>query len=183
MTNAIFPHDIIRFLFDELQPAQWWTASDDLDHLITARFGAVHQAAALCELFAWRDDARGRLAEIIVLDQFSRNIHRGTPLAFASDPMALALAQTAVASGADLALDVQMRAFVYLPYMHSESLVIHGQAIPLFNTPGMENNLKSARLHREILERFGRYPHRNAILGRGSTLEEIAFLKIPGSSF
>lgn len=183
MTASPAPADIIRFWFEELRPAQWWAASADLDRLIAARFGALHGAACRCELDAWRQDPAGRLAEIIVLDQFSRNIHRGTALAFANDAMALALAQTAVTTGADLALEVSRRAFVYLPYMHSESLLIHERGLVLFGTPGMESNLASAHRHREILQRFGRYPHRNAALGRVSTPEEVAFLKTPGSSF
>lgn len=183
MTASHAPADVIRFWFEELRPEQWWTASTELDGLIRRRFAGLHHAAGRCELHEWRRDAEGRLAEIIVLDQFSRNIHRGTALAFAHDAMALTLAQTAVAAGEDRLLAVAHRAFVYLPYMHSESLLIHREALALFSTPGMEANLASAHRHREILERFGRYPHRNAALGRASTPEEIAFLKTPGSSF
>jgi uncharacterized protein (DUF924 family) len=115
-----------------------------------------------------------------VLDQFSRNMHRNTPLAFAADPLALALAQTAVALGADLEVDLRHRAFFHMPYMHSESRAIHEQALLLFTADGdPDYELR----HKAIIDRFGRFPHRNAVLGRTSTPEELEFLKTPGSSF
>ena len=183
--NSILPtpDDVIGFWFKELTPRQWWVKSDDLDRQIALRFGALLVAAGRCELFGWRDCAAGRLAEIIVLDQFSRNIHRDSAQAFAFDALALALAQEAVANHADRDLDPVQRAFLYMPYMHSESPVIHALALSLFGAPGMEKNLDFALRHKAIIDRFGRYPHRNAILGRVSTPEEIEFLKTPGSSF
>ena len=177
------PADIIDFWFNALKPAQWFKASFELDHLIRERFSAVHLAASRCETYGWRVTAVGRLAEIIVLDQFSRNIHRGTPKAFETDPLALALVQTAVAQGADMALSVDEQAFLYMPYMHSESPLIHAEAVRLFSAPGLEKSLSSEQKHKAIIDRFGRFPHRNAILGRPSTPEEIAFLEGPGSSF
>ncbi len=177
------PQSILDFWFAEITPKQWWIASDDVDRQIESRFGALHAAAERCELYGWRASANGRLAEIIVLDQFSRNIYRNRPQAFANDALALALAQTAVTAHADQALDPQRRAFIYMPFMHSESLAIHDVAVALFGAPGMENNLDFELRHKAIIERFGRYPHRNAILGRNSTAEEIDFLKTPGSSF
>lgn len=177
------PDEILDFWFRELTPKQWWVKSDELDRLIETRFGALHQAAERCELFGWRETAWGRLAEVIVLDQFSRNLYREQARAFANDALALGLAQTAVADGADRELEATQRTFLYLPYMHSESLLIHAQAVKLFSQPGMENNLAFELRHKEIIERFGRYPHRNAALGRISTPEEIEFLKTPGSSF
>jgi uncharacterized protein (DUF924 family) len=177
------PGDILDFWFGELTPAQWYAASDVLDAIISQRFGGVHAAAACCELSAWRETPEGRLAEIIVLDQFSRNIHRNEAAAFAQDALALALAQEAVRAGADAALPPERRAFLYLPYMHSESAVIHDVALVLFDQPGLENNLDFERKHKVIIDRFGRYPHRNAVLGRKSSAEEIAFLATPGSSF
>ena len=181
--ETLIPADIIDFWFNALKPAQWFKASFELDHLIRERFRAAHLAASRCETYGWRDTAAGRLAEIIVLDQFSRNIHRGTPNAFAADPLALALAQTAVALGADLELPVDQRAFLYMPYMHSESPLIHMEAVRLFSAPGLEKSLSSEMKHKAIIDRFGRFPHRNAILGRPSTPEELAFLDGPGSSF
>ena len=177
------PADILDFWFAEIQPAQWWSKSDDFDRLIATRFGAVLQAAARCELYAWRATPAGRLAEVIVLDQFSRNINRGEAQAFANDALALGLAQEAVAAGADQGLLPAQRAFLYMPYMHSESAAIHVQAVALFSQPGLEHNLDFELRHKAIIDRFGRYPHRNAVLGRASTAEEAAFLQTPGSSF
>ncbi len=175
--------DVLAFWFEEIIPKQWWATSDELDRRIEARFGAFHYAAQRCELYRWRESAKGRLAEIIVLDQFSRNIYRNHPKAFAYDSLALALAQMAVAANADHELDINQRAFFYMPYMHSESLMIHEVAVALFSQPGMEANLQFELRHKEIIDRFGRYPHRNAILDRSSTPEEIDFLKTAGSSF
>ena len=182
-SNQHSPTDILDFWFKEITPKQWWARSDEFDQLIAARYGALLDAAARCELHAWRATAAGRLAEIIVLDQFSRNIHRDLPAAFANDALALALAQTAVAIGADRELDSVQRAFLYMPYMHSESPMIHALAVELFSQPGMESNLDFELRHKAIIDRFGRYPHRNALLGRRFTAEEIEFLKTPGSSF
>lgn len=174
---------VIAFWFGELEPAQWWKRDDVLDREIEARFGHTLVAASGGELDFWRDSAQGRLAEIIVLDQFSRNIHRGTPFAFANDPVALVLAQEAIRAGADKEVEFEMRAFFYMPYMHSESAQIHKKALELFGQPGAEYNYGFELKHKAIIDRFGRYPHRNAILGRESTPEEIEFLKQPGSSF
>lgn len=123
------------------------------------------------------------MAEIVALDQFSRNVYRDTARAFAQDALALALAQELVASGQDRSLPLAQRSFAYMPYMHSESALIHAQAVALFSQPGMEDALRFERRHQAIIARFGRYPHRNAILGRISTAEELAFLGEPGSSF
>lgn len=175
--------EVLRFWFEEISPSQWWARDEAFDRQIAGRFAAVHSAALRGELHGWRDGGKGRLAEIIVLDQFSRNIFRGRPEAFAADGMALVLAQEAVARRVDEVLDVSRRAFLYLPYMHSESPLIHRQAVRLFAAAGLEDNLRSELQHQAIIERFGRYPHRNAILGRPSTPEEIEFLKRPGSAF
>jgi uncharacterized protein (DUF924 family) len=175
--------NILSFWFEEIRPAQWWEKSATFDALIRDRFGALHEAATRCELFGWRASPQGRLAEVIVLDQFSRNLHRDDPRAFAADPLALALAQTAIANGADRALPPERRAFLYMPFMHSESAVIHAVALGLFAALGMDDSLSSEIRHKAIIDRFGRYPHRNAILGRSSTPEEAAFLREPGSSF
>lgn len=177
------PQRVLQFWFEETPPAHWWKKDPDFDQLIAERFGATLEQAARCELFAWRASPPGRLAEVIVLDQFSRNIHRDTPQAFASDALALALAQEAIAAGADATLSPVQRSFLYMPFMHSESLAIHELAVPLFERNGIANNLDFELRHKAIIERFGRYPHRNAILGRTSTAEEIAFLKEPGSRF
>ena len=177
------PNDVLNFWFFEVSPRQWWEKSAQFDELIRTRFGDVLARAVQCELFDWRATPGGRLAEILVLDQFSRNIRRETAAAFAGDGIALALAQEAVSIGADRELPVDRRAFMYLPYMHSESAVIHESAVLLFAAPGLEANYKFELRHKAIIDRFGRYPHRNALLGRVSTPEELAFLQTPGSSF
>lgn len=177
------PNVIIEFWFNTLKPAQWFRTSRDVDEVIRETFLAVHQAASRCETFRWREQATGRLAEIIVLDQFSRNMYRGAPKAFETDSLALALAQSAVALGQDLHLSVAQRAFLYMPYMHSESGEIHREAVRLFSAPGLEKSLSSELKHRAIIDRFGRFPHRNEILGRPSTADELAFLSEPGSRF
>ncbi len=177
------PEDILTFWFDEIKPAQWWKKDASFDAMIVARFADLHAQASCCELYSWRSSAHGRLAEVLVLDQFSRNMFRDTPRSFSADPLALALAQEAVATGADAELSPIQRSFLYMPYMHSESLLIHERAIELYTRNGIAENLSFEIRHKEIIERFGRYPHRNTILGRESTTEELAFLKQPGSSF
>ena len=171
---------VLKFWFEEIEPAQHWKKDPEFDQLVRDRFGLVHLAASRCELFGWRTSAEGRLAEIIVLDQFSRNMFRDQPAAFACDPIALALAQEAISVGADQQLTDQEVGFMYMPLMHSESAVIHEVALKVFaNTKNLDFELK----HKAIIDRFGRYPHRNAILNRESTAEEIEFLKGPNSSF
>ena len=177
------PENILHFWFDELTDKQHFAKDAALDELIRTRFGTTLKTATRCELFAWRATAEGRLAEIIVLDQFSRNVYRDTPGAFAQDGLALVLAQELVAREQDGALSPAKRRFAYMPYMHSESPLIHAQAALLFAQPGLEDALSFELSHQTIVERFGRYPHRNAILGRASTAQEFAFLNEPGSSF
>ena len=176
-------NDVLRFWFDQLTDKQHFAKDVLLDAEINTRFGATLEAAARCELFSWRVTAQGRLAEIIVLDQFSRNVYRDTPSAFAQDALALSLAQELVASGQDQLLNTAERRFAYMPYMHSESPLIHAQAVQLFAQPGLEDGLNFELRHKTIIDRFGRFPHRNAVLGRASTAEETAFLSEPGSSF
>lgn len=175
--------NILRFWFEELTPKQHFVKDAALDETIRARFGDTLEAAAKCELFAWRATNDGRLAEIIVLDQFSRNVYRDTPRAFAQDALALVLAQELVAISQDCGLPVAQRVFAYMPYMHSESALVHTQAVALFTQLGNQDNLNFELRHKAIIDRFGRYPHRNAILGRSSSAEELAFLAEPGSSF
>lgn len=175
--------EILRFWFEEVEPRQWWKADSDFDQQIAKRFGVLHAQAKHHGLPHWRTDVHGRLAEIIVLDQFSRNIHRGRSAAFACDALALTLSQEAVKLGLAGALPPVQRAFLYLPFMHSEDRRIHERAIVLFGEPGLEPNLAAEIRHKAIIDRFGRYPHRNAALGRLSTPDEEAFLKLPGSSF
>lgn len=175
--------DVLGFWFEDLKPEDWWKKSDEIDRTICDKFGELHEACTRGELEEWRSTPRGRLAEILVLDQFSRNIYRNSPQAFQWDPMALVLTQEAIRNKAHQELSSPKRAFLYMPYMHSESPKIHQEAVQLFSEPGLEYNLDFEKKHKEIIDRFGRYPHRNLILGRESTPEELEFLKQPGSSF
>ncbi len=175
--------EVIDFWFKEIEPSRWWVKDITFDKEITARFSELHQSAKQCELVHWRKTAQGRLAEVIVLDQFSRNMYRDTPQAFANDGIALALAQEAIADEADKKLTPLENSFLYMPFMHSESLVIHEKAVTLYQANGIASNLEFERKHKDIIERFGRYPHRNIILNRQSTDEEILFLTQPNSSF
>lgn len=175
--------DINHFWFEELTDKQHFVKDPALDDMMRKRFGDTLKAASRCELFAWRATPLGRLAEILVLDQFSRNIFRDTPRAFAQDALALVLAQELVASRQDRDLPERQRVFAYMPYMHSESALIHEQAVLLFSQSGMEANLDFELRHKAIIERFGRFPHRNQILERASSAPEDAFLSEPGSSF
>lgn len=175
--------EVLKFWFEEIDPAQWFASDPAFDAEIRQRFLRLLQDTAEGEQYAWRASARGRLAEIIVLDQLSRNVHRGTPQAFAQDPMALVLAQEAVAAGLHRGLVPVERAFLLMPYMHSESRLIHVQAEALFREFAPPENYKAELRHRVIIERFGRYPHRNEVLGRTSSVEELEFLSQPGSSF
>ena len=177
------PQAVLHFWFHASTPEQWFTKDPHYDHRIRDQFLSTAVAASLGECAAWRYSIQGRLAEIIVLDQFSRNIWRDTPQAFSQDSMALVLAQEAIRQPAFQALSSVQKQFMLMPFMHSESVVIHEKAVELFSIPGLENNLDFEHRHFDIIKQFGRYPHRNAILDRPSTTEEIAFLKEPGSSF
>jgi len=174
---------VLNFWFSELTSKDWFTKDESLDLKISHLFLETYQKAVRGELFKWRENIEGRLAEVIVLDQFSRNIFRDKAESFQYDCMALTLAQEASSLDEALDLSPMMRGFLYMPYMHSESLLIHEEAVKLFSQKGLEHNLEFEIKHKKIIEKFGRYPHRNKILGRESTPEEIEFLKRPGSSF
>jgi len=174
---------VYDFWFTELQPAQWFKKDLNLDRQILESFQDLHKKAAAGELSSWREEPRGALSEVILLDQFSRNIYREQALSFAFDPIALVLAQEAIRRGLDSELNTREKSFLYMPFMHSESLAVHQRSIELFSFPGMEGNLDFAQQHKKIIARFGRYPHRNKILGRESSDEELEFLNTPGSSF
>lgn len=179
----ITPNDILEFWFQELDTKMRFTKDPALDQKIRERYLNIYQDIMNGKTSAWRKSPEGRLAEIIVLDQFSRNMFRDSPQAFAGDELALKLAQEAVASGDDKKLPIEQRSFVYMPYMHSEDAKVHEQAVVLFSQKGLEYSLKYEFMHKKIIDRFGRYPHRNQVLGRVSTAEEVEFLKEPGSSF
>ena len=168
-------NEVVRFWFEELKPEDWFKKSDALDQEMRERFEELYWKASRGELFGWRATAEGRLAEILLLDQIPRNIFRGTAQAFATDSLALVLAPEGLTQAQKL--PVVQRGFFYMPFMHSESLAIHEEVLRLFDQPGLEKRLKYEKMHMDILQQFGRYPHRNAILGRPSTEEEEEYLK------
>jgi uncharacterized protein (DUF924 family) len=180
MGAIVSPKAVLEFWYGELKPADWWAADPELDRRIAGRFGETHARLALGEGFSWRMTGQGRLAEIIVLDQFSRQLFRGAARAFAQDGMALVLAQEAVAGGFDAGLSTDEKAFLYMPFMHSESLAVHAAAGPLFAGLG-EGYAKAAAGHLDVLKRFGRYPKRNAALGRESTPAELVYIAESGT--
>ena len=175
--------DIIHFWYTQIPPRSWFIKAPAFDTMLKRTFGHTHQCAAAGELAHWRQKPLGQLAEIIVLDQFSRNLFRDTPKAFAYDGQALVLAQTAIAHGSDLGLAPMQKCFMYMPLMHSESALIHQQAVMLFSQPGLEDNYTYELKHQAVINQFGRYPHRNGILQRPSTPEEVVYLSEPGSGF
>lgn len=177
------PDDILNFWFGELEPAQWWQADDALDRTICHRFSNCWKDAADGRLDHWQENARSCLALIIVLDQFSRNIHRGTPQAFAQDEKALSVAEHALARGFDRDVSPERRVFFYMPYEHAEDLQMQEKSVALFRRLGLKEQTEYAIRHRDIIARFGRFPHRNAILGRKNSENEEVFLTQPGSSF
>ena len=175
--------EVIKFWFDEIEPKQRFKKDPEFDALISDRFAQTHEHARQGLLYTWREEPLGALAEVIVLDQFSRNMFRDRAEAFAYDTLALVLAQEAIRRKLDTELEPGYKSFLYMPFMHSESVEIHEIAMFLFDQPGLEDNFNYELKHKEIIDRFGRYPHRNELLGRESTPEEIEFLAQPGSSF
>jgi uncharacterized protein (DUF924 family) len=175
--------DVIHFWFTEIEMENWWQKNAEFDDLIARRFASVHHEASLGLLSKWRETPEGALAEIIVLDQFSRNMFRNKPEAFAQDSLALVLTQEAVRRGLDQLVPTRQRAFFYLPFEHSEADSMQEESLKLFSTLGDTTALDFAKQHKAIIDRFGRFPHRNAILGRKSTEAEQEFLREPGSSF
>ena len=168
--------DVLDFWFVEHGQKEWFGGGPEFDKKLADRFATTHEAVSRGEAWRWRATPEGRLAEIVVLDQFSRQLFRGDRRAFAQDLMALALAQEAVAAGVDRGLEPMQRLFLYLPYQHSESLVVHEEATRLFGELGIAEALDFQKAHVACLERFGRYPRRNAALGRVSTPEEAEYI-------
>lgn len=176
--------EVLSFWFEELTPAQHWMRDDAVDAAILERFGAVNAEAAAGGCDGWQAGCDGALALVITLDQFSRNLFRNSPRAFANDPKALEIARNAIDAGHDAALPDGRRMFFYLPFEHAEDLAMQERCMELFSALDLtDQNMQAVRRHHEIIERFGRFPHRNDVLGRESTVEEVAFLKEPNSSF
>jgi uncharacterized protein (DUF924 family) len=181
--NAHAVDEIVKFWFEELSPDDWYKADARRDAEIRRRFGPLYEKLKVAVPQDWLELPKGWLAAILVLDQFPRNMFRGDPRAFATDAEALALAKRVIAKGVDMRLQPDERAFIYLPFQHSEDGVDQARSLELFTALGNPNNLDFALRHKAIIDRFGRFPHRNAVLGRASTEEESVFLKEPGSSF
>ena len=175
--------EILNFWFKECKPEQWFKKNEDFDKMIKNRFFIAIENALAGKLGNWEESETGCLALIILLDQFTRNVFRDTPQAFAGDKRALALSQLCCDKDYLTNPDIQKRQFMLMPMMHSENLAVQDAALPLFNNYASEKDYEYAEKHREIIVRFGRFPHRNVILGRKSTIEELNFLKKPGSSF
>jgi uncharacterized protein (DUF924 family) len=180
-TSAVTPAEIVSF-WREAGPKAWFSKNDDLDAEICRRFLTIHEAAAEGLLSDWETSAEGALALLILLDQFPRNMFRGSPRMFASDPLARALAAGAIVRGFDAQVAKEMRTFFYLPFMHSEALNDQERSVAFYKAIGDADSLKWANEHADIIRRFGRFPHRNAVLGRASTAEEQAFLDAGGFS-
>lgn len=185
---------VLEFWFDTSNESYWFVEDNNFDQQIADKFDTIWQAAKQGECATWRHntkdgisnqqtDLAGRLAEIIVLDQFSRNLGRGQAMAFAQDTMALVLAQEAIHQAQFNTLPAQWRQFMIMPFMHSESAVIHQRYLSFFEQLNDAITLDIELKHHAIIEKFGRYPHRNEALGRKSTAEELAFLQQPNSSF
>lgn len=192
MIDAVDPRaaDVLDFWFagSAAPRAQWFRKDAAFDALIAARFGALARHALAGGLAAWAHEPNAALAQVIVLDQFTRNIFRDTPRAFAGDVLALPAAQAMVARGDDQALPPLRRLFAYLPFEHAEDPAMQQASLRLFAAltaadASLANFEDYARRHAEVIERFGRFAHRNAVLGRASTAEELAFLEQPGSRF
>jgi len=177
------PETVLNFWFNELTPKDWFVKSDDIDASITDRFSGLHLALSRDVSDEWRATPEARLALIIVFDQFPRNIYRGSPLAFATDGLALKEAKAALAMGADKAIVEDRRIFFYMPFEHAEDIAEQERCVTLFEALGNANYLDYANQHHDIIARYGRFPHRNPILGRASTAEEKAYLATPGAGF
>jgi uncharacterized protein (DUF924 family) len=174
---------IIDFWFIEISPKQWWVKSVEFDDLISQRFFTIYEETRGGKYLDWINSAQSCLARIILLDQFPRNMFREKPESFRTDVLALAATKHAISLGFDIGIPSQHKGFLYMPLMHSEALDDQMKAIELFTAAGsdLEENLKSSHRHKAIIEQFGRFPHRNQVLGRASSQAELEFLKQPGS--
>jgi uncharacterized protein (DUF924 family) len=171
--------EIVAFWRDA-GPKAWFAKNEAFDDAIRAGFEAAHLAASRGEYADWAETAEGALALVLLLDQFPRNLYRDSGHAFATDGLARAVAEKAVAAGHDQAMPMPLRIFFYLPFEHAEDMAAQERGVALMTAAGDEEYTRYARLHRDIIGRFTRFPHRNAVLGRASTAEEAAFLKEGG---
>jgi len=177
------PQDILKFWFEECEEKSWWVKDPKFDAMLRDRFGALVEQAAAGDLDNWAETAEGARAFIILLDQFTRSIYRDSPKAFDADDKARAMARRAIAKGFDKGLDMHQRVFMYMPFEHSEDIADQDESCRLIGEIGSENYLKFAHAHRDIIVKFGRYPHRNAVMGRENTRAEEDYLKDPKAGF
>ena len=168
---------VIDFWFKETTSEQKFKKDDVFDKLVKSKFGGMYWKILNRETESWQKTPEGRLAEVIVLDQFARNMFRGDKQSFAADELALSLSRDALEAGADRQLPEEQKHFLYMPYMHSESKEVHEEALKIFTERSNKDFLKYEIEHKKIIDRFGRYPHRNEVLERESTPEELEFLK------
>ena len=176
--------EIIEFWFSPEAKERWFDSTAEFDRLLCERYQSIWEQAGQGELDDWMTTAEGCLALVIVLDQFPLNMFRGEARSFSTEARSIEIARHAIEQDFDGELPDEQKSFLYMPFMHSESLLIHEQAVKLFSLPGMAaSNYDFEIKHKKIIERFGRYPHRNTILDRSSTPEELEFLQQPGSSF
>jgi uncharacterized protein (DUF924 family) len=170
------PQTLLEFWFDPQHTPLWFNSTSAFDATIRERFEAAWEAARKGRLEQWRKTPEGALALVILLDQMPLNMYRGRPESFATEAQAREVAQAALEAGWDAALEAAGKAFLYMPFMHSEAEADQARSVALFEAAGLTDNLKWARHHQDLILRFGRFPHRNAILGRQSTDEELAYL-------
>lgn len=168
--------DIIDFWFDEKTKPLWFNSNDELDLKLRNEYFDVYTAAKNLELNSWQEEVLGALALVILLDQFPLNMFRGVPQSFETEALSREIAAKAINEGFDAELNPEQKAFLYMPYMHSENIKDQGESLILFNQEGLEENLRFAQHHHDIVKQFGRFPHRNKILGRESSKEELDYL-------
>lgn len=177
------PEAVVRYWCETLTAKDWWQSTPDLDEHVFAQFAATHRALSRAVPPEWRAGPEARLAAVIVLDQFPRNMYRASPMAFSTDWIARREARLALEAGADKAVDHSRRHFFYMPFEHSEDLADQELSVALFTAHGDEMYLDYAVRHRDVIARYGRFPHRNPFLGRVSTPQEEAYLAEPGAGF
>ncbi|MDX2265638.1 MAG: DUF924 family protein [Hyphomicrobiales bacterium] len=181
--TEIAADDVLNFWFSSTARDNWFAKNPRFDEEIRARFANAHSAARLGRFAHWRASAEGALALVLIFDQFPRNMYRGAADAYATDDLALEIARDTITAGQDAQLSEEERGFLYMPYMHSEDLAVQDVGLRLYGELGHKERLDYMWRHHAVISQFGRFPHRNAVLGRQSTPEELAFLATPGSSF
>lgn len=178
-TTVALPSEVAAFWFSASVRPLWFAATTEFDHALRERFLATYRVAVAGGLADWEITSEGAMALVIVLDQFPLNMFRGRPEAFATEAAARGVAERAIARRLDQALSPEQQVFLFMPFMHSEALADQERSVHLFQQPGLEQSLSFARHHQGLIRRFGRFPHRNAILGRANTAEEVAYLASP----